>query len=247
MRTLQSHLLIVAAILCLPTWAMASELSRSHPDLEAKRQLIKSVVLLPPQVEMYEIGAGGSVERMEDWSAAANSNVQTVLEIELKKRDDLLVARLAETQLSSSAISNLDETEALFRVVNNSILLHTFDYRQRQFFPEKARQFTYSLGSEIQGLDEQADAFLLVKGFDRRSSGGRKALQAGTMIIGAALGVVAIPRGGGNLMSVALVDAKTGSILWYYRTVQVYDLRESEDAIAFVQDFIKELPNLGRQ
>ena len=67
------------------------------------------------------------------------------------------------------------------------------------------------------------------------------------MIIGAALGVVAIPRGGGNLMSVALVDAKTGSILWYYRTVQVYDLRESEDAIAFVQDFIKELPNLGRQ
>ena len=48
-------------------------------------------------------------------------------------------------------------------------------------------------------------------------------------------------------MSVALVDAKTGSILWYYRTVQVYDLRESEDAIAFVQDFIKELPNLGRQ
>ncbi|TLY28722.1 MAG: hypothetical protein E6K63_07275 [Nitrospirae bacterium] len=247
MRTLQSHLLIVAAILCLPTWAMASELSRSHPDLEAKRQLIKSVVLLPPQVEMYEIGAGGSVERMEEWSAAANSNVHVVLETELKKFDDLRVTRLAESGLSPATSANLDETQALFTVVNNSILLHTFDYRQRQFFPEKARQFTYSLGSEIQGLDEQADAFLLVKGFDRRSSGGRKALQAGTMIIGAALGVVAIPRGGGNLMSVALVDAKTGSILWYYRTVQVYDLRESEDAIAFVQDFIKELPNLGRQ
>ena len=66
------------------------------------------------------------------------------------------------------------------------------------------------------------------------------------MLIGAALGVLPIQRGGKNLMTVALVEAKTGTILWFYRTLYPYDLREATEASLFVEDVLKEFPTIGK-
>jgi hypothetical protein len=192
---------------------------------------------------MYEIEAGGTPEKMEDWGIAAQGNIVQALEAYPKA---FQLTRLDEQSLDKVARNNYDETRLLYEIVGGSISLHTYDYNRPWHFPEKAREFVYSLGSDIQNLAPQADAFLLIEGFDQRASGGRKALQAGTMLIGAALGVVAIPRGGANLTTVALVEAKTGTILWFYRTTYGYDLRESSSAAAFVEDVLKELAAIGK-
>jgi hypothetical protein len=66
------------------------------------------------------------------------------------------------------------------------------------------------------------------------------------MLIGLLLGAVVIPRGGGNMMTVALVEAKTGTILWFYRTQYRYDLRDPSSAASFAEDVLKELTTPGK-
>jgi len=42
------------------------------------------------------------------------------------------------------------------------------------------------------------------------------------------------------------VEAKTGTILWFYRTLYPYDLREATEASLFVEDVLKEFPTIGK-
>lgn len=234
---------IAALALLLPAQVRASELVRTHPDLASKIRGIQNVLLLPPRISMVEIGAGGTPEKMEDWGMAAQQNVLQAMEA---RAATFHLTQLDEQNLDKAARDNYDETQLLYEAVGGSISLHTFDDNRPWYFPEKAREFVYSLGSEIQQLAPPADAFLLVKGFDQRASGGRKALQAGTMLIGVALGVFIVPRSGANLTTVALVEAKTGTILWFYRTLYPYDLRETTEASLFVEDVLKEFPTIGK-
>lgn len=89
------------------------------------------------------------------------------------------------------------------------------------------------------------DAYLLVRGFDQRSSGGRKALGVGTALVGAALGVAIIPQRGENLFAASLIDAHTGDILWFSKSLTPYDLREPEEATKLVIELMTDLPTIG--
>jgi hypothetical protein len=243
MKTVRLLVAIAALAFLLPSPLLASELVRAHPDLASKLPGIKTVLLLPLRIEMFEIGAGGTPEKMEDWGTAAQQNVLQAMEASAAT---FHLTRLDEQSLDKAARDNYNETRLLYEVVGRSISIHTFDDNRPWHFPEKAREFIYSLGLEVQKLAPQGDAFLLIEGFDQRTSGGRKALQAGTMLIGAALGVLAIQHGGENLMTVALVEAKTGTILWFYRTLYAYDLREPAEASLFVADVLKDFPTIGK-
>ncbi|HEX9155133.1 MAG TPA: hypothetical protein VF819_06180 [Nitrospira sp.] len=238
---------ITAMILFLPAPLRASELVRAHPDLAAKFPGIKSVVLLPPRISMYEIGAGGTVEAMEDWGTAAQANVSRAFSTNPLPLVTFQVTELDEQTLSPSVRDTYDETRLLYEVVGDSIKLHTSFESGPSLFPEKILTFVYSLGSEIQQLAPEADAFLIIEGFDQRSSVGRKVLQAGTTLIGLVLGAIVIPRGGNDLMTVALVEAKTGTILWFYRTTAGYDLRDASSAAQFAEDALKTLPGHEQQ
>ena len=243
MKTIRLLIAIAVLVFLLPSPLRASELVRAHPNLASKLLGIKTVLLLPPRISMYEIGAGDTPEKMEDWGTAAQQNVIQAMEA---RAATLHLTRLDEQSLDKAARDNYDETRLLYEVVGGSISFHTFDYNCPCHFPEKAREFVYSLGSEIQKLAPQADAFLLIEGFDQRSSGGRLALQAARLLIGAALGVVATGPRGANLTTVALVESKTGTILWFYRTLYSYDLREATSASMFVGDVLKEFPTIGK-
>ena len=224
-----------------PSWASASELVKTHPEAASKIRGIGNVVLLPLRISMYEIGAGGTPEKMEDWGTTAQANVIRSLEAQVTKGNLFQLRRLEEESLTGPLRENYDETRALYDAVEGSIVYYTYDERRPWYFAEKARVFVYSLGAEVRELSPEADAFMLIQGSDRRSSGGRQALQVGTMVIGAALGVIPIPRGGGSIHTVALVEAKSGTVLWFYRTTYAGDLREAESASLFVEDVLKEL------
>jgi hypothetical protein len=196
---------------------------------------------------MYEIGAGGTSEKMEDWGTTAQANVIQSLETQVPKGNLFRLKRLDEEDLNGSLRENYDETRALYDAVEGNVVYHTYDERRPWYFAEKARVFVYSLGAEVQRLSPEADAFILIQGSDRRSSGGRQALQVGTMLIGAALGVIPIPRGGGSIYRVSLVEAKSGTILWFYRTHYAGDLREAQSASLLVEDVLKELAVLWGQ
>jgi hypothetical protein len=67
----------------------------------------------------------------------------------------------------------------------------------------------------VQELAWDTDTLLLVSASDQIATEGRKALQAGSVILGALVGVQVAPNYGVTNLCIALVDAETGEILWY--------------------------------
>ena len=244
-RSVAVGMLLLVVVPC-PSVSLASDFVRSHPDLPTLAGEIQRIVLLPPRLAMYEIGAGGTLERMEDWTATAEANVIQAVQSQTGRFDNLRFALFDEQTSSESVRKNYDETRALYDLINATVLTHTYDPKRLGYFPEKVRDFRYSLGAEMQALAPDADAFFLIEGFDQRSSSGRKALRAGAMVVGAVFGVVPVPRRGANLLTVALVKANTGEVLWFYRSMRPYDLRQAADASQFATDFWSALPTLGK-
>ena len=137
------------------------------------------------------------------------------------------------------------DTQSLFDVVNGSVLLHLYGPPPHRF-EEKLLEFNYSLGGETSKLLlDDADAFLFVKGADHISTAGRRAMQTTAMLAAAAVGIILIPQMGVTFMSVALVDARKGDIIWFNfdRSEGIYDLRNAKDAASFVKRILSRFPS----
>jgi hypothetical protein len=93
-------------------------------------------------------------------------------------------------------------------------------------------------------LSDQADALLFVRGVDSIATAGRKAVQAGSVILGALVGVQVTPNLGVTAVNLALVDADTGDVLWYnfHASAGDHDLRNPIDTTAMVMDILKDFP-----
>jgi hypothetical protein len=210
-----------------------------------KTTAFKKVIILPPQIDVVEIGAGGVAEKIDDWSEQGRANVIAAIEDELKSKPNLEVRYAPLETLPDNVKAELADTQSLFDVVNSSLVLHVYGPPPHRF-EEKLLDFNYSLGNETSKLlFDDADAFLFVKGADQISTAGRKAMQAAAMLAAAAVRVVLIPQLGATALSVALVDARTGAITWFNfdRAEGFYDLRNRNDAASFVKKLLSQFPS----
>lgn len=229
---------------------------RAHPGLQNRAKMIQTVVVLPPRVDVFHLDTGGVREKIDDWSTQAKKNLTAAIQAELQGRAGLLVKSPPEESMPEEVKSDLEETYTLFDTVNRTIILHTYSPPSppNQLFAEKIENFEYSLGREVQALTTgEAGNLLLVRGVDHIWTEGRQALQLLGVILGigagVATGVVVIPvMGGGTGLSVALVDANTGSILWYNQEGRGggYDLRDPASAAELVKELLKDFP-LGKK
>jgi hypothetical protein len=204
----------------------------------------RKIVILPLRVDVVEIGAGGVAEKMDDWSQQAIANIGAAIKTELGRTGRFDIVDFSGGGLPNALQPELRQTETLFDAVNTAVLLHVYGPPEHRF-EEQWTLFNYSLGAESARLRiEDADAFLLVRGIDRISSAGRKAVQTTAMVAAAALGVIMIPQMGTTAMSAALVDSRTGDILWYNFDASggAYDLRDPRSAASFVARLFSRLP-----
>lgn len=216
---------------------------RSHPQLNTKIEKVKTITVVPLKVEVYQVSAGGVKEKMDEWCLQAKRNLLSAVEDELTLRPLLNVKSFSETIMSDDQKSNLEQTRALFDAVNSSIIYHTYGPPEQRF-QEKITNFDYSLGPDVRELSGQTDALLLVRGVDNISTAGRKALQVGSVLLGALVGVQVTPNLGITVVSLALVDANTGDMLWYnfHGSGGDHDLRNPIDAKIMVMDILKDFP-----
>lgn len=234
---------IFAALLALLlSSGCVTPFSRTNPIATIRAGEIKRVVLLPPQIDVFEIGAGGVKEKIDDWSQKASENIAVALLEIVAAKPGLQAARFSTAPLSSQLKEALTDTDLLFDAVNRSILLHSYGPQPHYF---EGHQFEMSLGREVGQLKVgETDAFLMVRGRDEISSGGRIALQGATIIAAAALGVMVIPQPGFASLSVALVDANDGKILWhgFHRGGGGTDLRVATSAANMVRAALTDIP-----
>ncbi len=191
---------------------------------------------MPPSVNLYQLAVGGATQLIDEPPEAAKQLVATAIEAELRRHADIVfkpfpspsAGHLTSSDLSAAEIrAELEETQALFDAVSAEVLLHTYPSDPDQTFPEKLTNFDYSLGPEVQRLAKvaDADALLFISGIDYISTGGRKALIGLSVVVGLFLAAASAGGGGGGrvglvvppgltVISVGLVDATTGDLLW---------------------------------
>ena len=216
---------------------------RANPSLKEKIEKTKRITVIPLKTDVYQITAGGVQEKMDEWSFQAKKNVMTAIQNELDRKPLIFIKNFEETLLSEEQKSNLEETKALFEAVNYSIIVHTYGPPE-QLFQDKIKNFRYSMGPEVQDLAKDTDALLFVSCNDQIATTGRKALQAGSIILGALVGVQATPLYGITNVSIALVETNTGSILWYnyHGSRGDHDLRDPINTTTLIKGFLKDFP-----
>lgn len=202
----------------------------NHALKEDTTPLPGKLVVLPPDVTVSEVSAGGVIEKDQAWSDQAELALRQALAEYFAENPEVVIVPMPE----------LDADRA--QVVHDHILLydvvasHSLLARRVPAYgwAEKIKIYDYTLGEGLKFLKEEtgADAALFLVGVDYVTTNGRKA-----MTVFAALAGVALPVGSSTLVA-GVVDLDSGKVLWikYASTEGARDMRKSEDSLAMVRD-----------
>lgn len=199
--------------------------------------LPKKILLIEPEIYVKELSVGGVAEKVDEWSVQAKTNVRSALTQQITSRRLFDKLELPDN-MTPDELASLEEHVALYDVVG----FNAFYYGRAEFdaWKHKKTDFDYTLGSGLKGLSEKtgADAALFIIGEDYISTGGRKAAR----VFAALFGVV-IPASP-TFLSAALVDLKTGDILWmnYGIALDSKDLRKQEDVNKMMNEMFLNYP-----
>jgi hypothetical protein len=177
-----------------------------------------SIVLMPADIELFEISAGGVVEPRADWTEVAERHVKEGLR---RYQADQNFSWLEYPQKNDPAI---DPVLRLHRAVADAIIVHHFGSLK---LPTKEGRLDWSLGQDAAPLAGRtgADYALFTWVRDTYASDTRKATMVVGALFGAALG------GGVQSAYMSLVELKTGRVVWFNRVRRMSgDLREGEFA-----------------
>ncbi len=193
--------------------AQVTELRRTVPN--------PKIVLMPLDVELSEMSAGGVLEPKSDWTKRASDLLVSGLRSE-QRRQGFDMVEFSNVKAEGAEAEALDQFNRLHGVVGKSIMIHRIVK-----LPNKGEAFDWSLGPEVKLLKEKSDAdyalFVFVR--DSYASDGRKAAIVAAAILG-----VGLP-GGTQLGFASLVDLNTGNVVWFNNVARGSgDLRTAEPA-----------------
>ena len=223
--------------------ATAPSAYRAHPQMHDMLNGVNRIMIIPLKIELSQVSAGGVAEKMDEWCMQARNNVMAAIEQELNKKPLLNVKAFKETLLSQGQRTNLDETRALFEAVSLSIVIHTYG-GSGQSFAENIDSFEYSLGTEVSELADDVDAILFVLSYEHIPTAGKKAVEAGRVVLGLLAGVIMPANVGFTHLSMALVDADNGTLIWYnqYGTSGSSNLRNPIKTTTIIQELLRSFP-----
>jgi hypothetical protein len=200
---------------------------------EAPTASIK-VLLLPSDLKIYNLTAGGSLDIQPDASDIADKQADADLQQMLPANGFQLVTM---PSLSPDEQQRLKESVALYRLASEDAKAVDNlggDWKQA------IQRFDYSVGPNLQFLKQRtgADYALIVFGADADSTGGRVAMS----IFFAALGVGI--AGGRNYMYAGLADLNTGDIVWLdddHKNASNFTDKKAIDAI--IRNLLQDYPS----
>jgi hypothetical protein len=238
-----SQILGVLGVVAVLAGCAATPNASLHESIagKAEQRMPRKMLLLPADIRVHEISAGGVVEKVDDWTiSASNHAMKSVREIAGSKSlfEPKEVPALADPEKQV-----LDQHLALYELVAASA-----DFsKSGPFAPwrERAKNFDYTLGPGLTELAERSDldAALIVIGSDYISSSGRKATMALGILAAALTGVAVIPVGGTAYVSVGVVDLKSGNLLWFATSRgQTDDMRQEQQVRAVLDKLFTGYP-----
>jgi len=233
----RARCLVTIGLLVLLAGCAAQAVQRQSPEIRREAGRTPTIVVMPLDVELAQLTAGGLPEPQSEWTEAAHKHMRAALEEEARSRNLKLTYFDGERGSAEDRQTSLDLVK-LHRAVGGSVLLH--QYVQGFALPSKEGRFDWSLGPSAAAISRghEADYALFIFVRDSYATAGRVAV----MLVGALMGVGM--QGGTQVGFASVVDLKTGEILWFNRLIRPQgDLRTPEAAAetikALVSDSLK--------
>jgi hypothetical protein len=187
-------------------------------------KLPSSLLLLPIDVSIEEISAGGVMQEDPQWSKEGEEAL--VAAVKNYFAGGSPTSLVAMPELTAEESERVHEHILLYDVVAKEAYIATTV--PGMGWEHLAKNFHYTLGDGLRFLKQKtgAEAALIVIGSDAISTGGRKAMVAVAALLG-----VGMPVGRSNVL-VGVIDLEDGDILWFRHSFAEgnRDLRNPEDA-----------------
>ncbi len=227
--------LLSAASASVPGLALAAY-SVANPALAAlpQDQRPKKLLLLPPQMFVGEISAGGVVQKQEDWTKQASENLLNAAESVLR---DKQFHTLRLPKLDEASMEIVESHSGLYDRL--ALAIYIYGRGNDSAWKHRHQAWDYTLGDGLAFLRDKtgADTALFFIGTDLISSSGRKAAFAAGLFLG-----IVMPLGQ-SFITVGLADLKTGDIRWMsYDQSMSLDTREPNEAEKLLRDFFSTYP-----
>jgi hypothetical protein len=223
---------VLAALLLAAASAHAADDAVKHlaPGFTA-RFANSRLLVLPADMELYSMSAGGVIEPREDWTRAAEKNFVAALAEERKRLGPQV------TVMDAAQADDFADIVTLHRAVADAISLHHNGGLME--LATKGDRLEWSLGAAVQPLRERtgADYALFTWVRDSYASKERKAAMVALALLGA------ISFGGEQQGYASLVDLRTGQVVWFNQLDRMSgDLREPAPAVETLQALLKDFP-----
>ncbi len=238
--TWRERWLLLVPLVVLALAACTNTAWRMDKNAMTRAARPKVLLLMPMDVTLARLTAGGLQEVVEEWTTAARRNLLRALRAELSRRDVRLVLHKAvnDEQAFDRVAEGPDlELMRLHRLVGYAILTHKFAGAK---LPTKKGRFDWTLGKTARHLAEEtgADHALFIFVHDTYSSFTRKLLYSLTAGLG--LGIVDL---GTTTGFASLVDLRTGQVVWFQVfSSEITDLREEKGARKLAHDILEDFP-----
>jgi len=189
-----------------------------------------AVAVMPVDMELFSISAGGVLEPKADWTEAAAKHFKAAV-LAANQGFGLRSVELAEKDADEVA-----EVNTLHAAVAQAIAMHHFGPLA---LPTKDGKLDWSLGEAVRPVKAATGARYALFSWVRDSyaSSERKAMMIGLAILGVGI------TGGAQVGYASLVDLDTGQVVWFNRLTRMSgDLREPEPAAETVKALLAEFP-----
>lgn len=235
MMNLSSFLRSMVAVSALTFFAVMPVAHAQSKNLApgfTTRLADSKLVVVPADIELFSLSAGGVQEPKADWTEAATKHFAAGL----KAKSNLLGANVSS--IKESDLDELAELSALHGAVATSVFVHHM-FAAAGSLPTKDGKLLWSLGDAVKPLRDKtgADYALFTWVRDSYASAERKAVMIGMALLG--VGVA----GGAQIGYASLVDLKTGQIVWFNNLARGFgDLREEKPALETVEALLRSFP-----
>ena len=228
-RAVLSLGILVMACVCAPVLAQSRNLAPGFTTRPAASKL----VLVPMDIELFSLSAGGVQEPRADWTDAAQKNFRLAL-----LGQKAVTAGAAE--LREKDMDELAQINALHGAVAEAVFVH---HMQGHKLPTKNDVLDWSMGDSVQPLRDktQADYPLFFWVRDSYASAERKAAMVALALLG-----VGIPLGS-QVGYASLIDLDSGRVVWFNRLARASgDLREATAAKESIDALLSGFPAAAR-
>lgn len=222
---------IVAAFLLVATVHAQTNLAPGFTTLPKGAK----VAVMPSDIELFSISAGGISEPRADWTESANKYFKAALV------DKNRTLGLDTVVISDKDADDFAELNSLHAAIARAIAVHHFGPASLHL-PTKDGQLDWSLGEAVQAIKKAtgADYALFSWIRDGYASAERQAAMVAIAVL--SLGR-AVPGGGAQTGYASLVDLNTGRVLWFNRLRRGSgDLREADKAAETLEALLSGFP-----